>query len=47
MSAISKIEQMADKLKHELSNPKLNSVKKTYLLEKIKLLGEYAVKKQK
>jgi hypothetical protein len=34
-------------LKKELTKSKLNEVKKTYLSEKIKMLGEFLVKKEK
>jgi hypothetical protein len=38
--------QIKLRLQQELNNPKLNSVKQTYLVEKIKMLGEFIVGKE-
>ena len=38
------IEKLTASLKKELENPKITSLKKTYLLEKINLLNEYLFK---
>jgi hypothetical protein len=40
-------EQLKNRLQRELNDPKINSVKQTYLVEKIKMLGEFLVKKAK
>jgi hypothetical protein len=38
--------QIKLRLQKELNDPKLNSVKQTYLVEKIKMLGEFIVGKE-
>jgi hypothetical protein len=40
-------DRLTSLLKKELTAPKLNAVKQTYLVEKIKMLGEFITKKGK
>ncbi len=46
-SRTNNIEKLSIELKKELNNPKLNNVKRVYIVEKIKLIGEYIVNKNR
>ena len=39
------VDKLTMKLKKELANPKISAIKKSYLVEKIRLIGEFMVKK--
>jgi len=43
----SKAEKITKLLKNELNNPKLNLVKKTFIVEKIKLLSDFIIRKKR
>jgi hypothetical protein len=45
MGRITLVDKITMKLKKELADPKITSLRKNYLLEKIRMLGEFMVKK--
>lgn len=45
MGRLTVVDKITIKLKKELADPKITSLRKNYLLEKIRILGEFMVKK--